>query len=89
MGLAEWRSEFGAAPAELADLLQFVRNPAGNVGQALLDGSTVHVPCSFNDEPSLPASSRLATSSTLSHPGRSSWSTGGVVGQLHSSVHTT
>jgi hypothetical protein len=50
-GLARWRSEFSAAPAELADLLQFVRNPAANIGQALLDGSIVEVPCSFDDAP--------------------------------------
>jgi superfamily II DNA/RNA helicase len=49
MGLALWRSELGAAPAELADLLQFVRNPAANIGQALLDGATVQVSCSFTD----------------------------------------
>lgn len=49
MGLAQWRFEFHAAPAELADLLQFVRNPAANIGQPLLDGSTVQVPCSFDN----------------------------------------
>jgi hypothetical protein len=50
MGLSKWRSEFKAAPAELADLLQFVRNPAANIGHPLLDGKSVQLPCSFDED---------------------------------------
>jgi hypothetical protein len=48
LGLSRWRSEFEAAPAELSDLLQFVRDPAANIGQPLLDGLTVEVPCTVD-----------------------------------------
>ena len=75
MGLAEWRSGFEAAPAELADLLQFVRNPAANIGQALLDGSTVTCRVRSRTGRSSLKSWRLGTYSMMRRPGRSSWLT--------------
>jgi hypothetical protein len=89
MGLVQWRSEFDAAPAELADLLQFVRNPAANIGQPLLDGSTVEVPCSFNDD--LLVGQELSTAYLLDEQSPRPLAVidaeGAVVGQLHPSVH--
>lgn len=89
MGLAHWRSEFDAAPAELADLLQFVRNPAANIGQPLLDGSTVQVPCSFDKD--LLVGQELHVAYLLdAEPPRPLVvvdAVGEVAGQLHPSVH--
>lgn len=89
IGLAQWRSEFDAAPAELADLLQFVRNPAADIGQPLLDGSTVQVPCSFND--GLLIGRELSVAYLVDdEPPRPLVvvdAEGAVVGQLHPSVH--
>lgn len=89
MGLAAWRSEFDSAPAELADLLQFVRNPAANIGQPLLDGAAVQVPCSFNDGP-LPAEEvtiGYLVDAESPRPLVVVDAGGEVVGQLHPSVH--
>lgn len=89
MGLAEWRSEFDAAPTELGDLLQFVRNPAAEIGQPLLDGSTVQVPCSFDE--GLLAGQELSIAYLIDEePPRPLVvvdDEGEAVGQLHSSVH--
>jgi hypothetical protein len=89
MGLAAWRSEFDAAPAELADLLQYVRNPAADIGQPLLDGAAVHVPCVFNDllltTDELPVGYLLTAEAPS--PLVTTNSAGEVIGQLDPSVH--
>ena len=38
MGPVLWRAHFDAGPAEVADLLNFVHNPAAAIGASLLDG---------------------------------------------------
>lgn len=89
LGLGAWRKDFGAAPAKLADLLQFVRNPASSIGRQLLDGETVEVPCSFRD--SLPRPEELAIgylpSADPPRPLVALDDNREVVAQLHSSVH--
>jgi hypothetical protein len=42
-GVAAWRSDFEAAPGELADLLKFVRIPGTGIGRALSGGAEVSV----------------------------------------------
>ena len=37
-GPVSWRADFAAGPAEVADLLNFVHDPAAAIGAALLDG---------------------------------------------------
>lgn len=89
MELAHWRSEFDGAPAELADLLQFVRNRAVKIGQPLLDGATVQVPCAFDD--GLPIGQELSVAYLLGEGAPQPLvvvnEDGGVVGQLKTSVH--
>lgn len=89
MGLGQWRTDFDAAPAELADLLQFVRNPAADIGQPLLDGSVVRVPCSFND--TVPDGDELTVAYELGadppRPLVAVGSNGEVGGHLHASLH--
>lgn len=89
MGLAKWRADFDAAPAELADLLQYVRNPAADIGQPLLDGASVRVPCAFNDGPLPLGEMSVGYLQTAEAPRPLVVKTAGgeAVGQLDPSVH--
>lgn len=49
-GVEEWRVAFEAASAEVADLLQFVRDRSAGIAPRLLDGEEVDVPCSLDTE---------------------------------------
>lgn len=44
LGVSAWQTEFGAGPAEVSDLLQYVHDPAAETSALLLDGQTVRVP---------------------------------------------
>jgi len=89
LGLATWRTDFSAAPAEVADLLQYVRNPAENIGQRLLDGETVFIACEFSSD------TRSADELAIGFLGEAdpprplvgTNSSGVVVAQLHPSIH--
>jgi superfamily II DNA/RNA helicase len=91
LGLGAWRSDFSAAPAELADLLQFVRNPAANLGERLLEGVAVQVPCSFRGDGGPVGAEEFAVgySQTVDSPRPlvAIDGVGDVVAQLHPSVH--
>ncbi|MCP4306254.1 MAG: DEAD/DEAH box helicase [bacterium] len=89
LGLGGWRAGFNAAPAELGDLLQFVRDPAANISRSLLDGETVNVPCSIEEgeHPEHELAIGYLLTAEPPRPLVAVDGSGDVVAQLHASVH--
>jgi len=51
LGPTAWRTELQAGPAEVADLLQFVHDPAAAISAALLDGDSKELQVEPTDSP--------------------------------------